>query len=77
MAGLSIQAVQGSPYIVYIDEQVGVTYVGKAAPQSSTSNPVWQIQRLLTTGSVIAVTFADGNRKFDNVWDNRASLSYS
>ena len=77
MSGLTIQASKGSPYVVYLDEQVGVSYVGKAAPKSDTTAPVWQIQRLLTTGSVLSVTFADGDRNFDNVWDDRASLTYS
>jgi hypothetical protein len=77
MSGLTIQASKGSPYVVYLDEQVGVSYVGKAAPKSATSAPVWQIQRLLTTGAVLSVTFADGDRNFDNVWDDRASLTYS
>lgn len=54
-----------------------ITYVGKAATGSATSAAVWQIQRLTDTGSGLTVEWADGNDSFDNVWDNRASLSYS
>lgn len=54
------------------------TYVGEAIPGSATSNPVWRIKRILNNGSgLTTVLYADGDTKFDNEWDNRASLSYS
>jgi hypothetical protein len=62
--------------ITLLDDLGTTQYVGKAAPRSSTAAPVWQIQRLQTTGTILAVQFADGNTNFDNVWDARASLSY-
>lgn len=53
-----------------------VTYVGKATVGSSTASAVWQIKKIdETTGLVI--TWADGDTSFNNVWDNRVSLSYS
>jgi hypothetical protein len=53
-----------------------VQYIGKADIGSATSEAVWQIKKVnSTTGSVI--TFADGNNNYDNVFDNRESLSYS
>lgn len=53
-----------------------VTYVGKAKIGCAGSAALWQIMKIdETTGLVI--TWADGNVNFDNVWDNRASLSYS
>lgn len=51
-------------------------YIGKAAPGVATSEAKWQIKKLNeATGTVI--TFADGDIEFDNIWDNRQSLSYS
>jgi hypothetical protein len=53
-----------------------VTYIGDAIVGSSTSTACWKIMKIdTTTGAVI--TYADGNDLFDNVWDDRASLSYS
>ena len=63
--------------VVLLDEQPSVTYVGYASPSASQSNPVWKIKRLLTTGTVLAVEFADGNPNYDNIWNDRASLTYS
>jgi hypothetical protein len=59
-------------------DQVSATlsYIGEAAPASSTSAPVWRIRKLDTTAGV-NLLYADGNIKFDNVWDNRASLTYT
>lgn len=53
-----------------------VTYIGKAPIASATSSAVWQITKLDTASGLIK-TWADGNGSFDNVWDDRASLSYS
>lgn len=65
-------------YETRIDEvDATLTYVGKANPGSDTDQNVWQIQRILVVGSETVIEFADGNAEFDNVWDNRASLTYS
>lgn len=53
-----------------------LSYTGKAAPGSLPSDPVWQVKRVTVTGNDIASSFADGNASFDNVWDDRASLTY-
>lgn len=54
-----------------------VTYVGEAAPGVSESAAFWRIKRLTTTGSILDIKWADGNELYDNVWTDRASLSYS
>ena len=50
-------------------------YIGKAAPGTATSAALWQIHRH-NTASGIVTTWADSNGKYDNIWDNRASLVY-
>ncbi len=53
-------------------------YLGKAQVASATSAAVWQIQKLVFgVDGDVTITWADGNAAFDNVWDNRASLSYT
>jgi hypothetical protein len=52
-------------------------YVGEGALNSISSEPVWRIRKIETIGTVMSVLWADGNQRFDNVWDNRTSLSYS
>ena len=53
-------------------------YLGQAVPGSAASSAVWRIQKLtFSAGGDVSTTWADGNANFDNVWDNRASLSYS
>ncbi len=52
-----------------------LAYLGLAAIASDPSAAVWQIKKLdLTSG--VDIKWADGDQKFDNVWDNRASLTY-
>jgi hypothetical protein len=70
---------QTQEFAIRIDEQstASVTYIGNAKIASATSAAVWQIKKIDESGSVITVTWADGNSNFDNVWNDRLSLSYS
>lgn len=62
---------------VRVDEaSATVTYVGEAGPGAATSAAKWRIKKIDTTSGT-AVTWADGNVLFDNVWDDRAALTYS
>lgn len=54
-----------------------ITYIGQALPGSLTSDPVWMIRKMDETGGDLVIQFADGNDKYDNIWDNRLLLSYS
>lgn len=59
------------------DASSTITYVGEAPHSSNESDAVWRIKKLETVGTVLKVTWADGNSSFDNVWADRASLTYS
>ncbi|HHE64449.1 MAG TPA: hypothetical protein ENL09_00310 [Bacteroidetes bacterium] len=73
-----LQAEDLSKFIIYIDEpDANTAYYGFAEPGSSTSDPVWRIMKKVVSGTVTAYLWADGDTNFDNVWDSRASLSYS
>lgn len=64
-------------YITRVDiASSTVTYLGKAVPNSGSAAAVWQIAKIDTTSGA-SILYADGNVKFDNIWNNRASLSYS
>lgn len=54
-----------------------VTYIGQAAPGTATSAAGWRIQRMSVSGTVTTFEYADGDLSFNNIWDNRASLTYS
>lgn len=61
-----------------IDESVsGTTYIGVAQVASLQASGVWQIKRIIESSGITTITYADGNAEFDNVWNNRASLTYS
>jgi hypothetical protein len=55
-----------------------VTYRGDALPGVATSAASWRVQRLTQqSDGDMEILFADGDDNFDNIWDNRLSLSYS
>jgi hypothetical protein len=55
-----------------------ITYVGKALPGTATSSAAWRITRVTVSSDTdVEILYADGNDSFDNIRDNRLSLSYS
>jgi len=60
-----------------IDDQTSVIYIGSAPMKSLPSDPIWAIKALNVSGGLITVLWANGNDLNINIWDNRASLSYS
>lgn len=65
------------PKNIYWDDTTtaDVVYVGYADIGSATSAASWRIMKVDKTSK--QVTYADGDSLADNIWDNRASLSYS
>jgi len=65
-----------SDEVTIVDEaSATITYVGKSST-ATTSGATWQIKRLDSTAGLVVLR-ADGNQNYDNIWDNRALLSYS
>lgn len=59
-------------------EDSTVHYIGETNFGTATSSPTWRIFRLVYSGTgSFTLEYADGNDNFDNVWDDRLSLSYS
>jgi hypothetical protein len=76
--GVSSVSSTDTTYSIRVDDASStVTYVGEAQTGSSELSAVWRIKKLTTTGTVLSIEWADGNQQFDNVWTNRATLSYS
>lgn len=68
--------------LVRLDEVSGdLTYIGEAeTPGTATSAASWRIVRLDesgTGGEELIKQYANGSTDFDQIWDDRASLSYS
>ena len=73
---VSLLSTEDQQFTVLLDEvSATLSYIGQARPRSATSAAVWRIKRL-NTSSGVQLLFADGDTFFDNVWDNRASLTY-
>jgi hypothetical protein len=74
-----------APYIPYISafdwdaaSPPNVIYIGLAVPGTAKSDAKWQIRKMTYSGSNMDQTlYANGNRLFNNVWNNRAALAYS
>jgi len=66
------------PYAIKLDDTStsNVTYVAEAAIASLGSAAVWRIKKLDEVSGLV-ITWADGNADFDNIWNNRTSISYS
>ena len=56
-----------------------MTYEGWAKAGIATSQALWAIRRYTynANNAVTRIDWADGNSAQDNVWDNRATLTYA
>lgn len=66
--------------IIRIDESNPlITYYGYAIMGSLPAQAVWSIKKITRSATTDIVTeeWADGNRLYDNIWDNRAALIYA
>jgi hypothetical protein len=62
---------------VIVDEvNKNLTYVGYADTGTATLLPKWRIKKIEQVGKILSTLYADGNPNFDNIWDNRAALTY-
>jgi hypothetical protein len=70
---------QEIPLTLRLDEAAAsLTYIGEALPGTATSASTWRIKRMDESASPdLEILWADGDANFDNVWDDRAILSYS
>ena len=76
--GRKFKKVQLVPQKIYIDEVSDTeTYIGWTKSGLTTSEAYWRIAKVSTTGTVTSIEYADGDDLFNNIWDNRVSLSYS
>lgn len=64
-------------YAVRIDTvDATTTYIGYSTPGVATSFAGWKIKKITTTGDDLAIEWADGDLLFNNIWDDRVSLTY-
>jgi len=73
----TLQAISfgGFKFTVHVDTVGAVDYIGEASVGTATSAASWRIKKVDSTTGII-IQWA-GTGVFDQVWDNRASLSYS
>lgn len=77
-AGRRLKYVQEVPLKKIVDQaSATVTYIGETLPGTATSSALWRITKIDETSNPTTIFFAGGTDNFDQVWDNRASLSYS
>lgn len=65
---------QIAPSAYRFASNASLAYYGFAAPGSPTDEGLWRIMRMDHANTFL--DFADGDDKFDNVWDDRESLTY-
>ena len=75
--GRRLKYVQDVPLKKIIDEaSATVSYIGEAVPSATTSQALWRIRKWDITTNPKTLFFADADDNFDNVWDDRATLTY-
>jgi hypothetical protein len=75
-SGQAYQRTAKVDQLTFVDDTGTYVYIGNAVPSSSSASAVWKIRRVTTTNPV-KIEYAAGSTLYNQVWDNRASLSYS
>ena len=63
--------------LLQVDTVGNTTYLGYADAGSVTSGAVWAVKRIVESGNDVVITWADGDKDYNNIWDNRLTLTYS
>lgn len=75
--GTKINRLTGSNIATRIDDSADpIIYIGKAPIGTTNSDATWQVSKLDTSSGLVK-TWADGDADFNNVWDDRTSITYS
>lgn len=67
--------VQGAFQFNQNSSNAAILYTGEAVIGASTASPVWRICKIDTSNGV-NIKYADGDEEFNNIYDNRESLTY-
>jgi hypothetical protein len=54
-----------------------VIYKGYALPAADPAGASWAIQKITNTSEVLSYQWANGNKNFTNIWNDRLGLAYS
>ena len=74
---LNVNSANLSESLLQVDSVGSTTYLGYADAGSLTSASVWAIKKIIEISNDVSITWADGNTNFDNIWDNRLTLTYA
>ncbi len=73
----AVEKVENYTKVIDLANESTKIYIGWATIGTATSAAFWKIKKITIASSVYTIEWADGNLAFDNVYDNRDSLSYS
>ncbi len=61
------------------DANGNVIYFGEALAGTALGDPTWRIKKLTydVNGNLLSALWAAGSNTFEQIWNNRAGLSYS
>lgn len=79
MASVNIDIEDADPGISIIDTTTtaNTTYMGRATAGTSRAAAIWQVRKYFNNANGnTELAWADGNADYDNVWANRATLTY-
>lgn len=73
-----IRTIADAEAIPILDEvSDGLCYIGYASLGTATTDAGWKVIKMEKIGTVTTTYYADGDEKYDNIWDNRLALTYS
>ena len=61
------------------DSSGNVEYIGQSETSTSKESATWRIRKLFydTSGNMTEIRWAEGNQKFDKIWNRREGYTYT
>lgn len=76
--GSPFKGVQKIPLKIIVDEvDANTLYLGEANFGTGLDEAGWRIKKIVTAGTITTISIANGVDRFDQIWNDRVSLSYS
>lgn len=70
-------SVTAGDYALRVDNTgLGYIFLGTAVPGSLNTEAKWLIQKITFTSTQVQAQFADGSNDYNQIWNDRASLTY-
>lgn len=74
---INVQAINIEPYLLVDETSTTEYYIGTSRSFSDPAKANWRIKRIMKIGNIWKFQYPNGDQRFQFVWDDRFTYTYS